>query len=567
MENQELAKIFYEMAVYLEMMDEVVFKFKAYEKAGQSIEGLAESVEEIYKRGGIKALMEIPGIGKNIAEKISEYLRTGKIREYLQLKKKIPVDLGGLMKIEGVGPKKIKVLYKKLKIRNAKELEIAAKKGKISKLKNFGEKSEKNILESIEFLKRSKGRFLISEILPVVREIVAKLKSLKEVKQISLAGSLRRMKETIGDADILAVANKSDKVMDYFVSLPGVVKIWGKGATKSSVRMKHGFDVDLRVVPEKSFGSALQYFTGSKEHNIATRKIAIEKGFKLNEYGIKTEKEVYARLGLPYIEPELRENTGEIKVALKNKLPKLVELKDIHGDLQIHSTWSDGVNSIKEMAETAQKIGYEYIAITDHVGRLKIAGAMAESQIKRQWQEIDKLNKSFGNPPAGGFKILKGAEVDINPDGTIACDDKILSQFDVVLGSLHSSFKIPKEKMTKRLVRAMENPYVDIIAHPTTRLIARRDEVVLDWEEIFKIAKRTGTILEINAYPARLDLKDVYIKQAIEAGVILSLGTDSHEKSQLHFMEYGVSQARRGWAEKKNIVNCWPLDKLLNFLK
>ncbi|MCX6731376.1 MAG: helix-hairpin-helix domain-containing protein, partial [Candidatus Parcubacteria bacterium] len=338
MSNQEIAKIFYEIAIYFEMSD-VPFKPQAYEKAALVLETLSEDVEKIYKKEGIEGLEKLPGVGKNIAEKIIEYLKTGKIKEYQNLKKKIPVNLEELTRVEGLGPKKIKILYQKLKIKNLKDLERAAKLHKISPLFGFGPKTEKNILEGIKFLKRNKGRFLLGEILPDVRIIYEKLKNLKEVKKISLAGSLRRMKETIGDVDILIVANKPGKVMDFFTSLPGVVKIWGKGTTKSSVRMKDGYDMDIRVVPEKSYGSALQYFTGSKEHNIATRKIAMDRGFKLNEYGVKTENDVYKMLGLPYIEPELRENQGEIEAAVNKKLPKLIGNKDICGDLHVHSSW------------------------------------------------------------------------------------------------------------------------------------------------------------------------------------------------------------------------------------
>jgi len=493
--NDELAKIFYEIAVYFEM-DDVPFKPQAYEKAAVVLETLSQDVEEIYKKEGIGGLEKLPGIGKNIAEKIIEYVTTGKIGEYQRLKKKVPVNLGELMPVEGLGPKKVKILYQKLKIKNLKDLEKAVKLHKIAPLFGFGKKTEKNILEGIEFLKRSKGRFLLGEILPSVRVIYEKLKNLKEVKKISLAGSLRRMKETIGDVDFLVVSPQPERVMDFFVSLPGVVKIWGKGATKSSVRMKEGYDMDIRVVPEKSYGSALQYFTGSKEHNIATRKIAIEKGFKLNEYGIKTEEEVYKALGLPYIEPELRENQGEVEAALNNKLPKIIGYHDILGDLHCHSDWDGGSNSIEEIVEAARKIGYEYVGIADHTKFLRIEHGLDEKQLLERNKEIDRINNKF--------KILKGCEANILGDGSIDIKDEVLAQMDFVIAGVHSQMKMSRGEMTERIIKAMKNPNVDIIAHPTGRLINRRDEYLIDFDKILKIAKETGTILEINASPYRL---------------------------------------------------------------
>jgi DNA polymerase (family 10) len=561
--NEDIAKIFYEIALYLEM-DDVPFKPQAYEKAAQLIEGLPQDIEEIYKKEGSEGLEKLPGIGKNIGEKIAEYIKTGKIKEYENLKKKIPVDISELKRVEGLGPKKIKVLYKKLKIRNLKELEKAARAHKIAPLFGFGEKTEINILEGIAFLKKSAGRFLLGDILPSARKIYEKLKNLKEVKQISFAGSLRRMKETIGDVDILIVSSQPKKVMDYFVSLPGIIKIWGRGATKSSVRMKQGFDVDVRVVPEKSFGSALQYFTGSKEHNIATRKMAIEKGFKLNEYGIETEEKVYKRLGLPYIEPELRENTGEIEAALKGQLPKLIKLENIRGDLHAHCDWDGGENSIEEIAVEARKRGYEYIGIADHTKFLRIEHGLDEKQLLARNKEIDKINLKIKN---WKLRILKGCEANILSDGSIDIDDKVLAQMDFVIAGVHSQFKMPRGKMTERIIKAMRNPNVDIISHPTGRIINRRDEYQIDFDKILKAARETETILEINASPYRLDLKDSYIKKAKEKGVKMIINTDAHNLEQLGLMEYGVSQARRGWAEREDIINCWPLEKFLSSMK
>ena len=574
MNNQEIAKIFYDIAIYLEM-EEVVFKPYAFEKAALSLESFSEDVENIYKKGGIKALEEIPGVGKSIAEKIEEYIKTGKVKEYEAFKKKMPVNIDELSAVEGIGPKMIRDLYKNLKIKNLNDLEKAAKAGKIRKLSGFGEKTEKNILQGIEFLKRNKGRFLLGDILPVVNEIIDNLKNLKEVKKISPAGSVRRMKETIGDVDILITSSNPRKVIEYFVSLPGIIKIWGQGPTKASIRLGEGFDADLRVLPDKEFGSALQYFTGSKEHNIALRKIAIEKGMKLSEYGLfkgkrliasETETEIYKALGFPYFEPEMRENTGELEAALKGKLPGVIGFKDIKGDFHVHSNWNGGADSIEEISQAAQKMGYEYIGISDHTKFLRIEHGLNERQLAEQRKEIDKLNSKF-KIQNSKFRILQGCEANILADGSIDIDDKVLAQLDYVIAGVHSQMKMSKDQMTERIIKAMRNPNVDIISHPTGRLIERRDEYQIDFGMILKTAKETGTILEIDSYPDRLDLKDTNIKKAKEAGVKMVVNTDSHQLDQLRFMELGISQARRGWAEKKDIINTQPLEKLLKFFK
>ena len=570
MKNQEIANIFYEIANFLEM-EGVQFKPYAYQKAAITLETLEENVEDIYKKGGFKALKEIPGVGESIAEKIEEYLKTGKIKYYEQLKKKTPVSMEELVAVEGLGPKKVKVLYQKLGIRNLKDLERAARAHKIAPLFGFGEKTEKNILEGIAFLKRSKGRFLLGEILPKVKEVYEKLKSLKEVERVDPAGSVRRMKETIGDVDFLVISQAPEKVMDFFVSLPGVIKIWGKGSTKSSVRMREGFDMDIRVVPARSYGSALQYFTGSKEHNIAIRKIAIDKGLKLSEYGLfrgskmiagKTEEEIYKALGMQWVPPELRENQGEVEAALKGKLPKLIDYKDIRGDLHCHSKWDGGANSIREMAQAAMEMGYEYLGISDHTKFLRIEHGLNEKQLSQQRKEIDTLNKKLK-----GFKILQGAETNILADGSIDIKDEALKKLDYVIAGVHSHFKMEKEKMTERIIRAMKNPNVDIISHPTGRIIQRRDEYEIDFDKILRAAKETGTILEINSFPERLDLNDQNIRRAKEAGVKMVINTDAHHKDQLRFIEFGIAQARRGWAEKEDIINTQPLEKLLQFFK
>jgi len=574
MKNQEIAKILSGIARYLEM-ESVPFKPYAYEKAAITVESLEEDIGQIYREGGTRALEEIPGVGKGIAERIEEYLKTGKIKDYERMKKRLPINLDEISAVEGMGPRKAKVLYEKLKIKNLKELEKAAKAHKITPLFGFGEKTEKNILEGIEFLKRSKGRFLLGEILPKAKEVYEKLENLKEVEKVDMAGSVRRRKETIGDLDFLVISKSPSKVMDFFVSLPGVVKVWGKGATKASVRLKEGYDMDIRVLSAKQYGTALQYFTGSKEHNIALRKIAIDKGYKLSEYGLfsgsrmiagATEEEIYHKLGMAWVSPEMREDHGEVEAALNEKLPQLVELKDIKGDLHVHSSWDGGVNSIKELAEAAMAIGYEYIGIADHTKFLRIEHGLNERQLKRRNQEIDKINEGFKNKDLR-FKILKGCEANIMADGSIDINNKTLAELDYAIAGIHSQMKMSREQMTQRMIRAMRNPHVDIISHPTGRILKRREEFEIDFEKILKVAKEVGTILEINAYPERLDLNDINIRRAKEAGVKMIINTDAHQKDQLRFMEYGVFQARRGWAEKEDIINCWPAKKMIKMIK
>jgi len=568
--NFEVANILKEIAVFLEM-DDVQFKPRAYEKAARSIEASQEDVEEIYKKGGIKALMEIPGVGKSIAEKIEELIKTGKIKYYEELREKVPVDLESLSGIEGLGPKTIKILWTELKIKNIDDLEKAALAHKISKLPGFKEKTEQNILKGIEFAKRSKGRYILGFTLPLIRDIENRLKSLPETKRVVVSGSVRRMKETIGDADFLVISDNPQKVMDFFVSMPEVVNIIGKGETKSSVKLKTGMDVDVRVVPEESFGAALQYFTGSKDHNVALRRIAQEKGWKLSEYGLfdgdkqiagKTEEGVYEKLGLQWIPPEMRENTGEIEAAKNNKLPKLIDYKDLKGDLQVHSNWTDGINSIKDMAEEAKKLGLEYIVISDHSKSLAMTGGLDEKMLLKQGKEIDELNKQIS-----GIRILKGVELNILKDGSLDIADETLEELDVVSAGVHSQFKLSREEMTRRVLKAIENPNLDIICHPTTREIQKRDPIPLDMDKIIEAAKDNGTILDVDSYPDRLDLKDEYIRKATEAGAKLGISSDAHSKPHLHFVELGIAQARRGWATAKDIVNTKRVEEFLKMVK
>lgn len=585
MKNKEIANIFYQIAIYLEM-DNIPFKPQAYEKAGLSLEGLNEDIEDIYKKGEEEELKRIPGVGENIAKKIIEYLKTGKIEEYEKYYRKMPVNIGELIQVEGIGPKMISALYKNLKITNLEDLEKAAQQGKLRKLPNFGEKTEKNILESIIFLKRSRGRFLLSEALFLAEDIIRQLKKIKEIDKISVAGSVRRMKETIGDIDLLATVQKGEKtaakkIMDAFVNLGGIIKVWDYGLTKSSVRFDKKIDVDLRVVDDYEFGSALQYLTGSKEHNIKTRKLAIEKDLKLNEYGVfkgkkliagKTEEEVYKTIGLSYIEPELREDIGEIEAALRqaqgkpNQLPKIIGYNEIKGDLHCHSDWNGGENSIEEMAEATRLLGYEYLGISDHTKFLRIENGLDEKQLLEQHKEIEELNKRL-QVSGYKFQVLHGCEANILNDGSLDIGDKVLAQLDYVIAGIHSSMKMTREEMIQRMIKAMENPYVKIISHPTGRLINKRDEYQLDIDRIIEVARETKTALEINSFPTRLDLKDTNIRKAIQKGVKLVINTDSHHRDHLQLMRFGIAQARRGWATKNDIINAWPIEKLMDFFK
>ncbi len=590
MTNPEIAKILYEISQILEIQD-VPFKPRAYEKAAMNIETLDQDAAEIYKKGGIKALENIPGVGVSIAEKIEELIKTGRLKYYQELKKKFPVELSEMSAIEGLGPKMIAKLYKELGIKNLKTLEAAARAGKIRKLPHFGEQSEKKILAGIEFLKKSGGRMLLSEALPLAEKITAELRKIKGVKKVVYAGSLRRMQETIGDIDMVAVTDNPKLIMDTFVRLPEVEALHSKGDTMTSVRLKNGRDADLRVLPPHSFGAALQYFTGDKQHNIEVRKIAIKKGYKLNEYGLwrgnptsprlrgagrniaaETEEEIYKNLGMATPPPELRTASGEIQVARfdsrqsrraqKNKLPRLVGYNDIKGDLQMHTNWTDGGATMEQMAEAAKKMGYQYIAFTDHTKALAMTGGLNEADLARQSKAIDKLNKKYKN-----FKILKSAEINILKDGSLDINNEALKKLDIVSAAVHTNFHMSREEMMARIIKAMQNPHLNILIHPTGRIINRREGYQIDIDEIIKAAKKYGVALEIDAYPNRLDLKDEYIRKAVQAGVKLVIDTDSHAPEHLQFMKYGIAQARRGWAEKSDILNTLPAEKLLKALK
>lgn len=574
MTNLEIAKIFREMAALYEMQ-EVQFKPRAYERVARSLESLGKNAADLYQEGGLSALEKIPGVGRGIAFHIEELLKTGELKIYKKLKKSVPVDLDELLSIEGVGPKTIQILYKKLKIKSVADLEAAALSGKIAKIPRFGEQSQKKILKGLEFHKKSHGRYLLGHILPISREIETRLKKIPGVDKVQTAGSIRRRQETIGDIDTLITAKHPEKVMEIFTRMPDVSEIISCGPTKTTVRLKFGIQADVRILPPEDYGAALQYFTGDKNHNIETRKIAIKKGLKLSEYGIfrgkkklggKTEEEIYKILGMKWMEPELRTASGEIEAAQKNTLPKIIGYGDVCGDLHVHTKWSEGLNTIEEMALAGKKLGYKYIAISDHVGTLRVAHAMDEKKVLQQIKEIDRLNAEFTKKKIG-IKILKSAETNISVDGDIDLPHKILEKLDIVLAGVHDHFNLPKEKMTARIIRAIKHPNVNIIVHPTGRVIFQRPAFQMDLDKILKAAKEFGVAMEINAFFDRLDLRDEDIRKAVGLGVKMVINTDAHNKNQMNLMGYGIAQARRGWATGKDILNTWPLPKMLDWFK
>jgi DNA polymerase (family 10) len=570
MTNAEIARIMREISVFLDM-EGVPFRPRAYEKIAHAIEAIDEPLTAIYRRGGLKAIVEIPGVGKGTAEKIVALIETGRLPYYDELRQKTPVDVTALTSIEGLGPKMVKALYDELGVKTVEDLEVVAKAGKVRHLPHFGEKSEQKILKGIAFLKQSGGRLTLGEALPIAQEIEARLKKIAGVKRVAVAGSIRRRKETIGDGDLLVVATAPERVMDFLVAMPDVADVQGKGPTKTSVKLNTGMDIDVRVIPEESFGAALLYFTGSKAHNIALRKLAQTKEYKLSEYGLfhgersvagRTEEDVYAALGLSYIPPELREDAGEIEAAQAGTLPELIGYDDLRGDLQTQTSWTDGSHTIEEMAAEAKRLGLEYIAITDHTKGLAMTHGSDEKKLRKQMAAIDALNAK-----KPGIRILKGAEVNINKDGTLDIDDETLALLDVVGVAIHSHFNLPRDEMTRRVIRAMENPHADILFHPTARLINKREACDLDIDEVIKTAKRTGTILEIDAYPDRLDLKDEHVRKAVEAGVKLVIDSDAHHTGHFQVLHYGIAAARRGWAKKSDVINTRPVKEFLGALK
>jgi len=569
MKNQEIARVFNDIADLLEIKGENPFRIRAYRRAALNIEGLSNDVSQTPR----EELLKIPGIGQDLAGKIEEYSKTARIQAYEDLKKEIPGGLSILLSVPSLGPKTAKLLFDQLHITNLEELERFAKEHKLSGLPGIKEKTEENIIKGIEMLKRGMERQPLGKVLPIANDILEQIRKNPSVRKLTVAGSIRRWKDTIKDIDILATSEDPKSVMSTFVHLPQVKEVLMHGPTKSSVIIQEGLQVDLRVVEENSFGAALAYFTGSKEHNIRLREMAVKDGLKINEYGIfrerdnkklggAREEDVYKILGLPYIPPELREDSGEIEAALVGKLPKLVELKDIKGDLHVHTKRSDGSHDFDELIEAARKRGYEYIAITDHSKGLGIAHGLSPERLIEEKKEIDALNKRLK-----GFRLLTGTEVDIRSNGEIDFPDEVLRILDIVVASIHSGFRQSREQITGRLIAAMKNPYVTVIAHPTGRLIGERDPYDVDMDEIFKVATETGTAIEINAYPLRLDLNDIYTKKAGEMGIPIVISTDTHVTNQFEYMEYGVSIARRGWLEKSGVLNTLSYTSLIKALK
>lgn len=570
MDNATVSKILNDISVLLELKDENVFKIRSYQKASSAIEHLAENLSDIYKKGGREALENIDGIGSGLSERLAEIFDTGRSAYLEKLHKDIPESVVEMLGIQGVGPKLVAKLYKDLGIKSVKELLSAARSGRLKELDGVRDKKIENIIKGIESFEKLDKKRLLGEVLPYAEKLLGSVRSHKKTLDAMICGSLRRMKETIGDIDILAVSEAPGDLAGYFTDLPQVKRVIAKGETRSSVILENGMNADLRIVDELNFGSAAHYFTGSQQHNIKIRKLAISKGLKVSEYGVfkgrkrmpgGTEGDLFEILGLQFIPPEIREDSGEVEAAMKGSLPQLIELKDIKGDLHMHSDHTDGEVPIEQMAAAAKRKGYEYIAITDHSKSTTVAGGLDEKEIERQIKEIDGLNKRLKD-----FRVLKSIEVDILKDGSLDLEDGILSKLDIVIASVHSHFSMPPEKMTERIVKAMRNRFVSIIGHPTGRLIGRRAPYELDMEKIMDEASRTGTALELNSYPDRLDLNDIHCRLAKAKGVKVAINTDSHSPSDLSHMRYGIGTARRGWLTKKNVINTLSLNDLTLFI-
>jgi DNA polymerase (family 10) len=567
--NSDIADVFNETADLLEIQGGNSFRIRAYRNAARTMQSLSKSVVELISHDG--DLTGYPGIGKDLAGKIQEIVETGSFSLLEDLKKQVPQELSQLMKISGLGAKRVAKVYKELEISTPEQLKEAINSGRVRELEGFGKKTEQNILEEIERLEKEQTKRKKLTVAEEIAEPLMKyLKKADGIKDICIAGSYRRRKETVKDLDILVTCKRGSNIMDHFTGYEDVQKVVSKGKTRSTVLLRSNFQVDLRVVQQLSYGAALVYFTGSKEHNIAIRKIGIKKNYKLNEYGVfkgkkrvagKTESEVYKKLSLSYIEPELRENRGEVEAAQKGKLPKLITLEDIKGDLHVHSKYTDGHNTIEEMALAAKKTGYKYIAITDHSQHVTVAGGLKARDLRKQLEEIDKINEKLK-----GITILKGTEVDILEDGGLDLPEEIIKELDLRVCSVHYKFNLSGKKQTERIIKAMDNPYFNILAHPTGRLINERDPYEMDMEQIIKAAKEKKCLLEINAHPDRLDLNDIYCKMAKDAGVKVAISTDAHQTEHLNYMRFGIGQARRGWMESEDVVNTKSVKQLKKLL-
>ncbi|HEY1330151.1 MAG TPA: DNA polymerase/3'-5' exonuclease PolX [Actinomycetota bacterium] len=566
--NETVEALLQEYADLLSISGADPFKPRAYEKAARAVGGFHTDIAGL----DLKGLQGIPNVGKSIAEKIHEYLESGSMPALEEMRAQVPAGVREMMSIPGLGPKKAFALHRELGIASVQELAEALDAGRLQGMKGFGEKTEENIRHGIQLMQQSGGRVQIGAAMEVSSEIIAALEGLKQVGRIDFAGSLRRMAETIGDVDILVASDDAAPVMEAFASLPQAAEIIARGETKTSIRTRAGLQVDLRVVPPEVWGAALQYFTGSKAHNIRIREIAVRKGLKLSEYGLfrveddslivaKTEEEVYERLGMPWIPPTLREDRGEVEAALAGTLPALVQLKDVRGDLHTHTNLTDGLASLEQMLEAAAQRRYAYYAVTDHAPNLYMQ-RMTDEKILDQRDKLRKLQSKYPK-----MTLLHGTELNIDGDGSVDWDAEFLEGFDVTVASVHTLFGQSKDEMTRRIVRACENPHVNIIGHPTARMIGRRTPIEFDLEEVFKAAARTGTALEINGFPDRLDLRDEHVMWARRHGVKFSVDTDSHSTVHLDFMRYGIGTAQRGWLTKDDVINTWPLSKLRRFLR
>lgn len=561
MRNKEVAHILYEIADYLEMQD-VEWKPRAYRKAARNIESLSRSIEEIHQEDELE---EIDGVGENIAEKIAEYLETGEMEYYRELKEDLPVNIEALTAVEGLGPKKVRKIYQALEVTDLDELEEAAEKGEIAGIEGFGEKTQQKILDNIETARKGQERMLLGKAFPIAEKLRERLEKSGKFEEITVVGSFRRRKPTVGDIDILAASSEPEKAMEEFTGMEDVEDILGEGETKSSVIISGNLQVDLRIVEEESYGAALQYFTGSIDHNVALRTIAVDKDLKLNEYGLfdsedtkiagETEKAVYSKLGMDYIEPELRENTGEIEVAREKELPDLVETEQVKGDLQMHTEYSDGRTSVREMAEKAEELGYEYILVTDHGPSLQIANGVSEEELEEQKEEIEEVNEDLD------VEVLQGVEANISRNG-LDLSSEVLEELDLVVAALHNKIENP----TEAIINAMKEYPVDIIAHPLNRKINSREPIDLDLEKIVETAQEENVALEINSQPARLDLPWKKVKQYRDS-IKFVVSTDAHSTSEMDYMHLGISQARRGWCEKENILNTLPLEELRSYFE
>ncbi len=569
--NREAAAIFAAIADMLEIKGENIHRVLAYRRAAQTIAELPRDLHAVYEEG---TLTDLPHIGETLAAKIEELLTTGELQFFNRLADEIPSGVVAMLKVPGLGPKRVALIWRQLGITNVEELRQAAQSGKLRTLPGMGAKSEAKILEGIEALARRTDRISIGEAYPIAMHILERLRQVKGVERGDVAGSLRRGQATIGDIDLLIASHTPEPIMQAFVELPEVARVLVQGPTKTSVELYSGQQVDLRVLPPECYGTLLSYFTGSKEHNVRLRELALRKGLSLNENGFvsladsgeilcATEEEVYAVLGLPWIPPELREDRGEIEAAATGHLPDLITLDDLQGDLQLHTTWSDGRASVLDMARAAAARGLRYMLVTDHTYGLGVVRGLKPEDVHRQREEIDAANDELG----GAFTVLHGCEVEIKADGTLDFDDRVLAQFDIVQASLHTSLRQPREKITARLLGAIRNPFVAIIGHPRGGLIPDREPADLDMDAIFEAAAKHDVALEINANPQRLDLDDVHARRAVEFGVKLTISTDAHRPEEFDLMHFGVTTARRGWVPAVSVVNAWPLEKLLEWVK